>query len=61
MPTTDSNADPPHQEASQRREAAPRLRSDELFRGHRCLIIEHAGEDYCLRITRNERLILTKN
>lgn len=39
----------------------PRLRSDELLRGYRRLIIEHGGEDYCLRLTRNERLILTKD
>lgn len=54
MPIHDHNKPPP-------REKAPRVRSNELFRGHRRLIIEHAGEDYSLRLTRNERLILTKS
>lgn len=54
MSTTDRNADSSH------REGAPRLRSDELFRDHRRLIIEHAGEHYCLRLTCNERLIVIK-
>lgn len=39
---------------------APRLRSTDLFRGDRRVIIEHGGEQYCLRLTRNERLILNK-
>lgn len=39
---------------------APRLYSADLFRNDRRLIIEHRGEEYCLRLTRNERLILTK-
>lgn len=39
----------------------PRARSADLLRGGCRLIIEHAGEEYCLRLTRNERLILTKN
>jgi len=39
---------------------APRLRSTDLFRNDRRLVIEHRGEEYCLRLTRNERLILTK-
>ncbi|MDN5871712.1 MAG: hemin uptake protein HemP [Nitrococcus sp.] len=60
MATTDRNAGPAQQEGSQPGEGAPHLRSDELLRGHRRLIIEHTGEHYCLRLTRNERLILTK-
>lgn len=39
----------------------PRASSTDLFRGGCRFIIEHAGEEYCLRLTRNERLILTKN
>jgi hemin uptake protein HemP len=39
----------------------PRASSADLFRGGCRFIIEHAGEEYCLRLTRNERLILTKN
>lgn len=61
MTIIDSKADPPRRDAPEPRENAPRLHSDDLFRGNRRLIIEHAGEDYCLRLTRNERLILTKN
>lgn len=34
--------------------------SDELFSGQRELIIQHQGEQYRLRITRQEKLILTK-
>lgn len=36
-----------------------RSTSEELFGGGRLIVIEHAGKEYCLRITRNERLILT--
>ncbi|HEX4871464.1 MAG TPA: hemin uptake protein HemP [Nevskiaceae bacterium] len=38
----------------------PRLRSEELFRGSSELIIEHAGQEYRLRLTRNDKLILNK-
>lgn len=38
----------------------PRISSADIFRNGRRLIIEHSGEEYCLRLTRNERLILTK-
>lgn len=34
--------------------------SRELFGGARLLQIEHNGEIYTLRVTRNDRLILTK-
>ncbi len=37
-----------------------RVRSEELFRGTRELLIEHAGEVYRLRLTRNGKLILHK-
>ena len=37
-----------------------RLRSEDLFR-HGCeLIIEHRGEEYRLKLTRNDKLILNK-
>jgi len=39
----------------------PHVFSRDLLRGGRRLIIEHSGELYCLRLTRNEKLILTKN
>ncbi|MBU0501349.1 MAG: hemin uptake protein HemP [Gammaproteobacteria bacterium] len=37
-----------------------RLSSEELFRGNSRLIISHGGFDYCLLVTRNGKLILTK-
>lgn len=37
-----------------------RLRSEELFRGRNELIIEHQGQEYRLRLTRNDKLILNK-
>lgn len=37
-----------------------RITSDELFGGGKELVIEHAGEEYRLRVTSKGRLILTK-
>jgi len=37
-----------------------RIASDSLFLGDSRLIITHGGQDYCLLITRNSKLILTK-
>lgn len=50
------------------REAAPtrvaenshRLRSTEIFKGAREIVIEHGGEEYRLRRTSKGKLILTK-
>jgi hemin uptake protein HemP len=39
---------------------AAAITSQELLGGARLLQIEHNGEIYTLRITRNDRLILTK-
>ncbi|MCB1907809.1 MAG: hemin uptake protein HemP [Rhodocyclaceae bacterium] len=36
------------------------LASEALLAGHRKLVIEHRGERYCLRETRQGKLILTK-
>ena len=38
----------------------PRLESTDLFRQSREVRIRHAGEEYRLRITSNNKLILTK-
>lgn len=38
----------------------PRLTSESLLRGSRELLIEHQGELYRLRLTGNNKLILTK-
>jgi len=40
--------------------APPRVDSRELFRGHHLVEIEHAGQRYQLRLTRENKLILTK-
>ncbi|PCI14992.1 MAG: hypothetical protein COB71_00120 [Thiotrichales bacterium] len=50
-------------ESLSRSAAAPvvrRLTSDELLAGQRELVIEHHGDEYRLRITSKEKLILTK-
>jgi hemin uptake protein HemP len=36
------------------------IRSEDLFAGERIVLIEHAGEQYRLLVTRNDRLILQK-
>ena len=36
------------------------IRSDDLFRGARQVLIEHGSERYRLIITRNDKLILQK-
>jgi len=36
------------------------VRSSDLFRGEKELVISHRGEEYLLRITRTGKLILTK-
>lgn len=38
----------------------PRIASERLLGGLRELVIEHNGEAYHLRVTRNDKLILTK-
>ena len=37
-----------------------RVSSGEIFRGQREIVILHAGHEYRLRITRADKLILTK-
>jgi len=41
---------------------APRTRvsSDEMFRGRREVVIVHGDQEYLLRITKSDKLILTK-
>jgi hemin uptake protein HemP len=42
-------------------EMKPRaIRSEELFAGRKIVLIQHAGEQYRLLVTRNDRLILQK-
>jgi hemin uptake protein HemP len=40
--------------------AIPRIDSRRLMAGANELVIEHAGQEYRLRLTRNDKLILTK-
>ena len=40
--------------------ALKRIDSTRLLSGGRELVIEHAGQEYRLRLTRNDKLILTK-
>lgn len=42
------------------RQSAPRMPSISLFQGCQEVIIRHDGQDYRLRITRQNKLILTK-
>jgi hemin uptake protein HemP len=39
---------------------AQRIDSHRLLAGGRELVIDHAGQEYRLRLTRNDKLILTK-
>ena len=38
----------------------PRIESTHLFQGEREIVIVHQMKEYSLRITRNDKLILTK-
>jgi hemin uptake protein HemP len=40
--------------------STPRVDSLRLLRGGRELVIDHAGQEYRLRLTRNNKLILTR-
>jgi hemin uptake protein HemP len=40
--------------------SAQRIDSHRLLAGGRELVIDHAGQEYRLRLTRNDKLILTK-
>lgn len=42
------------------RTSSPKLFSQELFRNGSTVCIEHQGEQYWLRLTRGNKLILTK-
>jgi len=56
----DFRATPPTTSITTREGLAPRVRSDDLLRGSRELVIEHRGQEYRLLLTRNDRLILNK-
>lgn len=46
--------------SAETRDTTPWVRSEDLLQGGRRLMIEHGGETYHLRITRNEGLVLNK-
>ena len=55
------------QDATRKSEETPpsnarlrRLKVSEILAGNREVILEHGGQDYRLRITANDKLILTK-
>ncbi len=50
------NANAPQRRAS----PVPHVESRRLLSGCNELVIEHAGQEYRLRLTRNDKLILTK-
>lgn len=60
----EAEQNPPPEEEAER--GSPRvsqgrtIRSEDLFAGHRVVRIQHAGGEYRLMITRNDRLILQK-
>ncbi|MBW8372038.1 MAG: hemin uptake protein HemP [Thiobacillus sp.] len=47
-------------ETEQRSGAPGLIRADHLFQGGQEILIDHKGETYRLRITKNGKLILTK-
>ncbi|MFB1487971.1 MAG: hemin uptake protein HemP [Thiocapsa sp. C3-sup] len=51
---------PRTQSSAAMRADLPRIDSNALLRGNNLLLIDHAGDRYILRMTRNNKLILTK-
>lgn len=56
--STDAPGD--RREGGKTPDGCPRIASTRLLGGLRELVIEHNGKDYHLRVTRNDKLILTK-
>lgn len=55
-----STAQPPRQSPLSMPAPAPRMDSAELLKGASSVEIQHAGQRYLLRVTRENKLILTK-
>lgn len=51
---------PPSSAAADCNATRLRIESDEILRGNNTVEIEHAGQRYLLRVTRENKLILTK-
>jgi hemin uptake protein HemP len=60
MPEEESIDAAPKDAAPSEREEPRVISSEELFAGGRVVLIQHAGEQYRLLVTRNDRLILQK-
>lgn len=60
MSETEHSPEPPARPAPERTAEAPCIESQTLLGEGKLLWIAHAGERYCLRLTRRNRLILTK-
>ncbi|HEY0232596.1 MAG TPA: hemin uptake protein HemP [Dokdonella sp.] len=58
--SSDSTHASPINERRARTAAPQRIGSVQLLAGGNELVIEHAGQEYRLRLTRNDKLILTK-
>ena len=56
-PQPPSNEPPPRTETTETR---PRINSEKILGGATTVEIEHAGQRYLLRVTRENKLILTK-
>lgn len=50
----------PRRPSSPARNPVPRVRSEDLLRQANEVVIEHHGQEYRLRLTRNDKLILNK-
>ncbi|MBL8430155.1 MAG: hemin uptake protein HemP [Dechloromonas sp.] len=51
---------PERKPALEKTEARPRIDSEKILGGSTAVEIEHAGQRYLLRVTRENKLILTK-
>ncbi len=56
--TTQPPASPPNLADSS--SARPRIESEQILHGNRTVEIDHEGQRYLLRVTRENKLILTK-
>lgn len=54
------SADLPSQAAPEPAPIKAGIPTQQLFQGHQEIVIDHKGESYRLRITKNDKLILTK-
>lgn len=57
---TVNTAEPIPLQTEHRVSPPPAVSAERLFNGAKEIVIRHLGEDYRLRITRNDKLILTK-